>query len=61
MVPFSRLGESADEPFVTTMVHVETPPTSLGSGAQSFVTSTAGWNSWVLALDVAVAVWLPAV
>ena len=55
-MPFSRFGESADEPLVTTMTHVETPPTSLGSGAQFFVTSTAGWNKFVLALDDAVAV-----
>ncbi len=55
IVPFSRFGESPEEPLVTTMVHVETPPTWLGSGAQFFVTSTAGWNRFVDALADAVA------
>jgi hypothetical protein len=39
---------------VTTIVQVTTPPTSTGSGVQFLVTSTLGWNRFVLAFAVAV-------
>ena len=56
IVPLIRSGESAELSLVTTIVQVTTPPTTTGSGVQSLVTLTPGWNSSVVALAVAVSV-----
>ncbi len=52
--PVDQGRRIAELSLVTTIVQVTTPPTTTGSGEQSLVTLTPGWNSSVVALAVAV-------